>query len=103
MALPSRLAAQRAELEQRIFVTRNSRIGVEFPPPSRSVSVEGEDPVAQFAVVASSCGLEVRERLFPRCIRCNIALEPVSIREQVRERIPPVVFERWKAEKRAAR
>lgn len=94
VALSSRLAAQRAELEQRVFVTRNSRIGVEFSPPSQFVSVESEDPVAQFAAVARTRDLNLRERLFTRCIRCNVALEPVPIREEIRERVPPAVLER---------
>jgi uncharacterized protein with PIN domain len=94
VALPSRLAAQRAELEQRIFVTRNSRIGVEFSPPPQSVSVESEDPVAQFSAVARIRALDLREQLFTRCIRCNVALESVAIRDDIRERVPPAVFER---------
>ena len=54
--------------------------------------LESEDPVEQLRQVRAALGLDVRSRLFTRCIRCNVGLSelsgapPATVPPRVRER-----------------
>lgn len=92
LTAPTRELARRAEATQRILLTRSTRVGFELEPPPRWFRIESEDPVAQLHQVAGAFDLDMRARLFSRCILCNLELEPVRARESVRARVPERVY-----------
>jgi uncharacterized protein with PIN domain len=65
---------RRARAEERILLTRNTRVGAELEPPPRWLALASADPVDQLGEVARTFELELEERLFTRCIRCNVEL-----------------------------
>jgi uncharacterized protein with PIN domain len=86
----TRELAGRAAAEERVFLTRNTRIGSEIPAPPRWLLVEGDDPVEQLRAVERSMGLDPEQRLFTRCIRCNVELraaQPDEIAARVMEAV----------------
>jgi uncharacterized protein with PIN domain len=90
----ARELAARAKRDERVFVTRSTRVDFEFERPPRCVGVAGDDPVAQFHELARLLGLDLATFVFTRCIRCNVELARVADRETVRARVAPAVFER---------
>jgi hypothetical protein len=70
----TRKLVHRAWVEERILLTRNTRLGSEIRPPPRWLALASEDPVEQLGEVARAFGLELEGRLFTRCIRCNVEL-----------------------------
>jgi len=88
---------QRANAEGRVFVTRNMRLHDQYPQPERMVAIASTDPVAQLQQVVQEAGLDVRARLFSKCIRCNIALENVASKEEIRENVHPNVYRQFDA------
>jgi hypothetical protein len=91
--LPTRLLARRAAEEGRVFLTRNSRVGFELRPTGPYLALAGEDPVQQARQVIEELGLDTGGA-FTRCIRCNLPLDAVADREEVRARVPERVFPR---------
>jgi uncharacterized protein with PIN domain len=85
----------RANAEGRVFLTRNTRLPDEYPPPQRLVTVSSTDPAAQLAEVVAACRLDTRKRLFSRCVRCNVELNEVADKGQIRERVHANVFARY--------
>ena len=85
----------RANAEGRIFLTRNTHIAEQYPHASRLFLLHESDPVKQFQIVVAEFHLEVQERLFSKCICCNMFLEKVSDKESVRQKIHPNVYERF--------
>jgi len=82
----TRALVMRARAEERVFLTRNTRLGSEIAPPPRWLALASADPVEQLDQVARAFGLALEERLFTRCIRCNVEL--VAARpEEVAERV----------------
>lgn len=82
----TRALVRRARAEERVFLTRNTRLGSEIEPPPRWLALASEDPVEQLGEVARALELALEERLFTRCIRCNVEL--VAARpEEVAERV----------------
>ncbi|MBN1270097.1 MAG: Mut7-C RNAse domain-containing protein [Kiritimatiellae bacterium] len=88
---------RRANRENRIFLTRNTKLGEEYPVPRRALMIFHEDPVAQFAAVVEKLGLDTRTRLFSRCVLCNVELDPVPDKTAVREKVHPNVYQRYDA------
>lgn len=86
---------EKANREHRIFLTRNRRLPHNYPLPERTVLLQSTDPVRQFEQVIETCRLDSRGRLFSRCIRCNVALEPVPDKTTVRDRVHPNVYQRY--------
>jgi len=83
-----------ANAEGRIFVTRNSRLADQYPEPRQALQIEAPDPVDQLSEVVSRTGIETKRFLFSRCISCNVALEAVAEKAQVRDRVHPNVYAR---------
>ena len=82
---------RRAYGEGRIVVTRNRRIraGCLF----RVVHLEGQSLEEQLQQVIRELDLLVEAtRVFTRCDRCNVAVEPIE-KAAVKERVPPYVFQ----------
>jgi hypothetical protein len=92
--VPTRELARRAVAEARVFLTRNTRVGFELEAPPRWLRLASEDPLEQLRQVVAAFGLDVRARLFSRCILCNLPLETVSDHEAVRDRVPARVLDR---------
>lgn len=86
---------ERANREERVFLTRNRRLPHHHPLPARSFVVQAADPLAQLREVCEAFGLEAR-LLFTRCIRCNVPLTPIG-REEVCGRVPGVVYRSYRS------
>jgi hypothetical protein len=93
VALGTRALARRAELDERIFLTRNSRLGTEIVPPPRCLVLDHDDPVEQLRAVTRAFGLDCAMRLFTRCIRCNVELVAAQT-EAIEAHVPAVVRRR---------
>lgn len=89
-AAGTRALARRAEAEERVFVTRNTRLGEEVVPPPRHLVLRVDDPVEQFRELARAFGLDPTAHLFTRCIRCNVELR-AALPEEVAARVIPEV------------
>ena len=74
----TRILARRAAAEERLFLTRNSRLGTEIPAPPGAVVLASDEPVAALRELALRLDLDLETGLFTRCIRCNVALVPAS-------------------------
>jgi hypothetical protein len=87
----------RANSEGRIFLTRNTRLAGQYPQPQRMIAVASADPVEQLRQVVREAGLDVRAKLFSKCIRCNVFLQSVSNKEEIREKVHPNVYRQFDA------
>ena len=85
----------RANAEQRVFLTRNARIPEQYPHPDRLFVLHENDPVKQFRIVVAEFRIDPLERLFSKCIRCNVFLEQVSEKETIRPLVHPNVYARF--------
>jgi uncharacterized protein with PIN domain len=80
--------------EGRVLLTRDNEVaGTRLP--IRIVLVASDHPEEQLRQVVTEMELEVGSDLFTRCLLCNAPVEPVP-REDVREEVPPYVFETQK-------
>lgn len=77
---------RRAILEDRVVLTRDRALPVEFRAPSLVV-LDAEAPAAQLREVIERFGLDWRTRLFTRCSECNAPLRDATPQE-VAERVP---------------
>jgi len=87
----------RANREQRVFLSRNTRLKDEYPPVDRPHILQSTDPVEQLHDVVRQYALDSQGRLFSRCIRCNVALESVAGKESIAAQVHPNVFKRYDA------
>ena len=86
----TRALARRADAEDRVLLTRNTRLGTEIEPPRRALVLASEDPVEQLREVAQALHFDPAEQLFTRCIRCNVELARATP-EEVEARVIPEV------------
>jgi len=82
----TRALARRARAEERVLLTRNTRLGTEIEPPPRWLALASEDPVEQLREVERAFGLALEAHLFTRCIRCNVELRD-ALPEEVGVRV----------------
>lgn len=85
----------RANVEGRIFLTRNTHIAEQYPHPVRLFVISETDPVKQFQIVIGKFRIDPPERLFSKCISCNVFLEKVGDKEKIRPRVHPNVYARF--------
>jgi len=85
---------QRANREGRVFLTRNRRLPDQYPRPEQLMLLQATDPVQQLAQVTVAFSLDARAALFTKCIRCNVPLNAVADKAQIRERVHPNVYNR---------
>lgn len=85
----------RANAEGRVFLTRNTHIADQYPRPTRLMVLQETDPVKQFQIVLAEFRLEPQEKLFSKCIRCNVFLEKISDKEKIRAFVHPNVYARF--------
>ena len=83
----------KANREGRVFLTRNLHLAEQYPPADRAMVIEQEDPAEQMHAVAARFELDTQCALFTKCIRCNVMLEPVADKAQVRSAVHPNVAE----------
>lgn len=83
----------KANREGRWFLTRNLQLSDRYPPAHRAMILRPEDPLEQLRAVCARFELDLQSGLFTKCIRCNIVLEDVPDKEQVRSRVHPHVLE----------
>jgi uncharacterized protein len=93
-SLATRIA--RTDASGRVLLTRNRRIGQQGQGPARMLVVAAEDPVEQLREVIATFAIDPEERLFSRCIRCNVALARVDT-ETVAASVPEGVFASYRA------
>lgn len=86
----TRALARRARAEERILLTRNTRLGTEIEPPPRWLALSSDDPVEELREVERAFGLALETRLFTRCIRCNVALRAATPEEVAARVCAPV-------------
>ncbi|MFC1461900.1 Mut7-C RNAse domain-containing protein, partial [Verrucomicrobiota bacterium] len=84
----------RANAESRVFLTRNTHLGEQYPNPVAAFVLKQTDSVEQVRAVVLEFQLDMRARLFSKCIRCNVMLVPVKDAETVRPLVHPNVFAR---------
>lgn len=83
----------KANREGRVFLTRNLHLAEQYPPADRAMVVEPEEPAEQMRAVAEQFELDTQCALFAKCVRCNVMLEPVADKAQVRSVVHPNVAE----------
>jgi len=94
LALRTHELILRANAEDRVFVTRNTRLAHQYPAPRRALMLAATDPVEQLRQLVAQFDLETGPYAFSKCIRCNQPLETVPGKEEVRARVHPNVFAR---------
>jgi len=82
----------RANRERRLFITRNTRLPYQYPLPDHVMLIHETDPAQQFTTVVARLKLETARYLFSKCIRCNVLLQPVADKEEIRSLVHPNVF-----------
>ena len=75
--IPDADLVRRALEEDRVILTRDRALPEEWRVP-RLLIVESESLLDQLRQVTCAFGLDWRSRLFTRCSRCNMELEPAS-------------------------
>lgn len=81
--------------EGRVILTRDTQImnrGVVAGGRLRAVLIQSDEPERQIQQVVETLNLDTQSGLFSLCLECNQPMEGRT-REQVRERVPPYVFQ----------
>lgn len=87
--------AERVEAGRRILLTRDLLLSVRRKVRDRCLVVEGDLVEEQLRQVVRRFDLDPERHLFTRCVRCNLPLEAVSLREAL-DRVPPYIARtRW--------
>jgi len=85
----------RANREERVFLTRNTRLDEQYPEPDHVIVLEATDPVLQLRAVVDELGLDPEARMFARCVRCNVELEELDALDEHASEVPERVRERY--------
>lgn len=86
---------ERADAEERVFLTRSHRIGHQERPAKRMLVFEAQDSVEQLHQVIAAFAIDANAKLFSRCIRCNVELAEITKDEALAARVPARVFEAY--------
>ena len=86
---------QRANVENRIFVTRNRRLPSQYPSPRRLILLDATAPVEQLDALVADLHLDRHAGLFTKCIRCNVVLDKIPDKAAIRDRVHPNVYARF--------
>lgn len=84
----------RANLEHRVFLTRNARLHAQFPVPARWLCLNSMMPVEQLGEVLAAYELDAERYVFSKCIRCNLPLVGVLDKQTIALAVHPNVFKR---------
>lgn len=86
---------KRANVEGRVFLTRNSRLPDQYPVPDRVITLSSIDPVEQLSEVVSQLKLDTKSFLFSKCVRCNVVLDSVEDKKEIESLVHPNVYRRY--------
>jgi uncharacterized protein len=89
---PLARAIDRADREERVFLTRSRHLEHQQRTPHRLVVLKSDDPVEQVREVAAATGIDLESHAFTRCIRCNVPLAPTAKDDSVRARVHAATF-----------
>jgi uncharacterized protein with PIN domain len=95
LAISDAALVQQALVEQRVILTRDRKLTLEWTIP-RLLVVSSQSPLDQLAEVVAAFSLDWRSGLFTRCNRCNTPLDAIDA-ERAQLRVP----ERVRLEQRA--
>ena len=84
----------RANAENRVFLTRNRHLQSQYPRVANVTVLGTTDPAGQLGAVVKEHRLDTSGLLFSRCIKCNVVLEAVPGKEDIREMVHPNVYRR---------
>lgn len=87
---------ERADHENRVFLTRNHNVGHQYPLPRRWLLIRADDPVEQLRHVIREYGIDPEERLFSRCICCNVELVEIVKSPELAARVAERVFHSYR-------
>jgi len=79
-----------SKAEQRIILTRNSRIH-EIRSPVEYYLVAQQQSDKQFREIIDKFNLDTKKHIFSRCLECNVRVDEVK-REDVKNDIPDYVY-----------
>lgn len=79
-----------ARKDGRLILTRDRRVGKRTNPPEYLL-IQSDHFREQLKQVLQAFNLDVRGKVFTRCVQCNSALEPIA-KETVKDQVPPYVF-----------
>ncbi len=86
---------QQAVADRRVLLSRSRRLCERAPLGGHVFFVEDTDPVLQLQAVVRAFAIDPYERLFTRCIRCNVELVELGEHGEWTKRVPPQVLERY--------
>ena len=89
-SIPDDELVRRAVNEDRLIVTRDTRLKERYPEAPVYV-LSSEDPREQLFRLRNALGLDLRKGLFSRCLECNELIQPVD-KSEVAGRVPPHVY-----------
>ena len=84
-----------ANLGERWFVTRDRHLADRYPRVRCGAVLASDDPVRQLGELVVQLELDVSSGLFSKCIRCNVMLEAVPKKDDVRAAVHPNVFSKY--------
>ncbi|MDD4870929.1 MAG: Mut7-C RNAse domain-containing protein [Kiritimatiellae bacterium] len=84
----------RANQENRMFLTRNTKLSHQYPAVNRVMILTTTDPVEQLSEVVNQVGLDMRSGLFSKCIKCNVVLDVVADKKEIEGFVHPNVYSR---------
>jgi hypothetical protein len=90
--IPDGRLVERAVLEGRIVLTRDTELVKRAAHRGRVCLIRGDRYFEQFRQVIGEFGIDPRRDFLTRCLRCNTPLAGVS-REEVSGKVPPYVFQ----------
>lgn len=78
-----------ARAEERLILTRDRKLKQKQPPPF--IFIASDHHREQLQQVIGESGLRLGEKVFSRCLMCNMALQPKT-KASVETLVPPYVF-----------
>lgn len=84
----------RANIEERMFLTRNTRLPEQYPSVKRALVLASTDSVEQLSEVINQTGIDPQAWLFSKCIRCNVLLDKVADKKEIEAAVHPNVYTR---------
>ena len=78
-----------ARAENRLILTRDRRLKQKQPPAF--IFIESDHYRDQLRQVARECGLQLGNKSFTRCLKCNAVIQPTA-KEGLESAVPPYVF-----------
>jgi uncharacterized protein with PIN domain len=79
-----------ARKEERLILTRDRRIGKRSNAPEHLL-IQSDHFREQLKQVVQKFDLDVRGKIFTRCVQCNNPLDPIA-KETVKDQVPSYVF-----------